>query len=57
MKVNLSLENIVAMTSYNAAKYLNQTKICKIENGYFSNFLVLDKKFNIKKVYLYGNLI
>tara|TARA_B100001123_G_scaffold197121_2_gene224474 strand:+ start:13 stop:1095 length:1083 start_codon:yes stop_codon:yes gene_type:complete len=57
LKVNLSLENIVAMTSYNAAKYLNQTKIGKIEKGYFSNFLVLDKKFNIKKVYLYGNLI
>ena len=57
IKINFSLNQAVAMTSYNACQYLNEKFIGKIEKKYFSNFLVLDKKLNIKKVYLYGKLI
>ena len=57
IKINFSLNQAVAMTSYNACQYLNEKFIGKIEKKYFSNFLVLDKKLNIKKIYLYGKLI
>ena len=57
VKINFSLNNAVAMTSFNAAQYLNENNKGKIEKGFCSNFLVLDKELNIKQVYLYGNLI
>ena len=57
VNINFSLEKAVAMTSYNAAKYIGETNKGKIDIGYCSNILVLDTKFNIKKVYLNGQLI
>ncbi len=57
IKINFSLNQAVAMTSYNASKYLNEKFIGKIEKNYYSNFLVLDKKLNLKKVYFNGKLI
>ena len=58
VKINFSMEKAVAMTSFNnAAQYLCENDKGKIEKGFSSNLIVLDKLLNIKEVYLYGNLI
>ena len=57
VKINFSMEKAVAMTSSNAAQYLCENDKGKIEKGFYSNLIVLDKLLNIKEVYLYGNLI
>ena len=57
VKINFSLEKAVAMTSFNAAQYLEEDNKGKIDKGLCSNLIVLDKQLNIRKVYLYGNLI
>ena len=57
LKIKLSIEDVVKMTSFSASKYLNDNTIGYIKEGYRSNFLVLDKDFNIKKIFLNGNLI
>ena len=57
VKINFSLEKAVAMTSFNAAQYLCENNKGKIESGFCSNLIVLDKKLNIREIYLYGNLI
>ena len=57
VKINFSMEKAVAMTSFNAAQYLCENDKGKIERGFSSNLIVLDKLLNIKEVYLYGNLI
>ena len=56
VKINFSLEKAVAMTSFNAAQYLSEDNKGKIDKGFSSNLIVLDKQFNIKKVYLHGIL-
>ena len=45
------------MTSYHASKYLNLEDIGMIKEGYKSNFVILDKNFNIKEVFLNGRKI
>ena len=57
VKINFSLEKAVAMTSFNAAQYLCEDNKGKIDKGFCSNLIVLDKKLNIKKVYLFGSSI
>ena len=57
VKINFSLEKAVAMTSFNAAQYISENNKGKIDKGFCSNLVVLDKQLNIKKVYLNGNLI
>ena len=57
VKINFSLEKAVAMTSFNAAQYLGEDNKGKIDKGFYSNLIVLDKQLNIKKVYLFGSLI
>ena len=57
IKINFSLNQAVAMTSYNASHYLNEKFIGKIKKKYYSNFLVLDKKLKLKQVYFNGKLI
>ena len=57
VKINFSLEKAVAMTSFNAAQYVGEENKGKIDKGFCSNFIVLDKQLNIKKVYLHGSLI
>ena len=57
IKMNFSIEEAVELTSYNASRYLNLSNIGVIENEYKSNFLVLDKNYNLKDVYLDGNKI
>ena len=57
LKINLSLEDAVKMTSYSAAKFLNDNTIGYLREGCRSNFLVLDKDLNIEKIFLNGNLI
>ena len=57
LKIKFSIEEAVEMTSYNASKYLNLNDVGIIKEGYKSNFLILDKNYNIKNVYLKGNKI
>ena len=57
LKINISLEDAVKMTSYSAAKFLNDNNIGYLGEGCRSNFLVLDKDLNIEKIFLNGNLI
>ena len=57
LKINYSVNQAVAMTSYNASKYMEEKNIGKIKEGYYSNFVVIDKNLNIKAVYLQGNLV
>ena len=57
VKINFSLEKAVAMTSFNAAQYLGEDDKGKIDKGFSSNLIVLDKQLNIKKIYLHGSLI
>ena len=57
LNINLSMEDAVKMTSFSASKYLNDNTIGYIKKGCRSNFLVLDKDLNIKKIFLNGNLI
>ena len=57
IKINFSLEKAVAMTSFNAANYISEKKIGKISKNYIANLVILDKKLNVKAVYLRGKLI
>ncbi len=57
ISMDFSLEEAVALTSYNASKYLNLDNIGIIQKNSLSNFLILDKEFNLKEVYLRGKKI
>ena len=57
INMNFSTQEAVELTSYNATKYLGLSNIGKIEKGFLSNFLVLDKEFKIIDVYLEGHKI
>ena len=57
LKMNISIEDAVRMTSYSAAKFLKNTEIGVLDNGKKANFLILDHDFNIKSIYLNGKLI
>ena len=54
LKLNFSLNDVVKMTSYNAAKYLRISEIGYIGEGKKSNILVLDKNYKLKAIYLNG---
>ena len=57
ISMDFSLEEAVALTSYNASKYLNLDNVGIIQKNSLSNFLILDKEFNLKEVYLRGKKI
>ncbi len=57
IKMKISIQDAVKMTSFSAAKYLNETSIGTIEIGKRSNFLVLDKNLNLIKIFLNGQLV
>ena len=57
ISIDFSLEEAVALTSYNASKYLNLDNVGVIQKNFLSNFLILDKEFNLKEVYLRGKKI
>jgi len=57
ISMDFSLEEAVALTSYNASKYLNLNNIGIIQKNFLSNFLILDKEFNLKEVYIRGKKI
>ena len=56
-KMNFSIQEAVELTSYNASRYIGNLNIGEIKTGFSSNFLVLDKKFNLIDVYLEGNKV
>ncbi len=57
INIKFSIQEAVAMTSFNASKYLELNDVGKIEEGYKANFLILDKNFKIKNIYLNGTKI
>ena len=57
LKMNISIQDVVRMTSYSASKFLKKEDIGVIDNGKKANFLILDHDFNIKSIYLNGKLI
>ena len=57
INMNFSIEEAVELTSFNAARYLKSSNIGKLEKGYLSNILVLDKQLNLIDIYLEGKKI
>ena len=57
INMNFSIEEAVELTSYNAARYIGITNTGLIEKNFLSNFLVLDKEYNIIDVYLEGKKV
>ena len=57
LKIDISIEDAVKMTSYSASRFLNDDKIGYIKEGNKSNFIVLNKDYNIEQIYMNGNLI
>ena len=57
IEMNFSIQEAVELTSYNASQYMGFSNIGKIENGYLSNFLILDKEYNLIDVYLEGKKV
>ena len=57
IKMNISIQDAVRMTSYSASKYLNQNDIGFLDIGKKANFLILDKEFHLINIYLNGKLI
>ena len=56
-KMNFSLENAVAMTSYNAAQYINEVNLGVIKLNAKANLLILNKDLTLKEIYLNGKKI
>ena len=56
-KLGFSMQELVALTSYNAAQYLDKKNIGSIQYNYRANFLVLDQELNLKEIYLNGKKI
>ena len=54
IKLKFSLNDVVRMTSYNAAQYLRKHDIGYIGEGKISNILVIDKNLNLKDIFLNG---
>ena len=57
LKMKISIQDAVRMTSYSAAKFLKKEDIGVIDDGKKANFLILDNDFNIKNIFLNGKLI
>ena len=57
LKMKISIQDAVKMTSYSASKFLKKEDIGVIDDGKKANFLILDHDFNIKSIYLNGKLI
>ena len=57
LEANCTPQEAVSLTSYNASKYLNEESIGEISVSKKANFLILDKNFNLKSVYLNGKEI
>ena len=54
---NCTPEEAVSLTSYNASKYLKDETIGEIAPSKKANFLILDKNYKLKSVYLHGKEI
>jgi len=58
IKIGISLENTLQFATYNPAKLLKlENKIGVIKKGSYADILLLDNKFDIKKVILKGKVI
>jgi N-acetylglucosamine-6-phosphate deacetylase len=57
LEANCTPQEAVSLTSYNASKYLSEDSFGEISVSKKANFLILDKNFNIKSVYLHGKEI
>ena len=57
LKIDISIMDAVKMTSYSASRYLKNNSIGYIKEGNKSNFIVLNKDYNIEQIFMNGNLI
>ena len=57
LEANCTPKEAVSLTSYNASRYLNEENFGEISVSKKANFLILDKNFNLKSVYLHGKEI
>ena len=57
LNIQYTIEEAVAMTSYNASQYLKLDGVGLIKEGMKSNFVLLDKSHNIVDIYLNGKKI
>jgi len=57
LNIRYKIQEAVAMTSYNASQYLKLNDVGLIKEGKKSNFLILDKNYNIIDIYLNGKKI
>ncbi len=57
IELGYDLNEAVEMTSSNAAEFLNLDNVGHIKENYLSNFIVLDKKYKIKDIYLKGEKV
>ncbi|WP_117275113.1 N-acetylglucosamine-6-phosphate deacetylase [Mycoplasmopsis edwardii] len=58
VKIGISLNDAVKMTSYNAAKHLGHCKLGKIEKNFLADFIIMNpKNYKIKSVYIDGRRI
>ena len=54
VNIGYNLNEAVQLTSYNAAKYLNNNQIGNIKKNKISNFIILNQNLEIKSIYLNG---
>lgn len=54
---NCSLQEIVAMSSTNAAEQLGLTKKGRIKEGFDADFVLLDRKLNVQKTICRGKVV
>ena len=57
INLGYKFDEVIAMTSSNAAEFLNLNNVGQIKENYLSNFIILDEKYKIKDVYLKGEKV
>lgn len=54
---NLKTEEIIDLASKNVASNLGLKKVGCIQNGYYADFVIIDKNFNVYQTYVNGKLV
>ncbi|MCQ2794108.1 MAG: N-acetylglucosamine-6-phosphate deacetylase [Bacilli bacterium] len=54
---NLSLEDTINLASRNVANNLDLNKVGKIASGYYADFVIIDRDFNVYQTYVNGKLV
>jgi len=57
INMNFTFEEAVKMTSYNASKYLKLKNVGVLKEENISNFIVMDKRLNLLKIFFNGDIV